>query len=444
MRKILLVAKRDYMASIRSKPFLFGLIVTPIMGGSGFIGMGLMKAKPDIQERRVAIVDRTGRAAPSVIGAASEKSARDMFDKKTGRQVAPRYTFETVAPDDIRGEAQRLALADRVRRHELFAFVEIGRDALHPPKSADPEKTPENARVNYYANAGGIDETRGWLSGPIGDGLRRARLAETGMDPARFRDLLAAPAIQTMSLPSRDERTGSIRKSQKKNERGEFFVPFTLVILLMLIVIASASPMLGGVAEDKMQRVFEMLLAAATPFELIAGKVAAAVALSLTSSILYVAGGLFVLQAMAMMGLAPIALLGWFVLYLVADVMILAGLATAIGSACASPNDAQHLALLVLAPVLIPMFVIAPVIEQPNGAIATVLSLVPPFTPLLMLMRQAMPGGVPAWQPWVGLIGVLAWTVAASWAAARIFRVGILMQGKTASAREMLRWAVRG
>ena len=63
---------------------------------------------------------------------------------------------------------------------------------------------------------------------------------------------------------------------------------------------------------------------------------------------------------------------------------------------------------------------------------------------MLMLVRQAIPGGVPAWQPWVGLAGVLLWTYATTWAAARIFRVAILMQGKTASYADLFRWAVRG
>jgi len=86
----------------------------------------------------------------------------------------------------------------------------------------------------------------------------------------------------------------------------------------------------------------------------------------------------------------------------------------------------------------------AVVLRQPNGMMATVLSLFPPFTPMLMLLRQAMPGSVPAWQPWVGLVGVLVCAAAITFAAARIFRIGILMQGKTPKAGELLRWAMRG
>jgi len=446
MNRMLLVAKRDYVASVRSKPFLFGLILAPILACSGFLVVGLMKVKPDLQPRRIAIVDRTGVAAAAIVEAAAEKNGKEMFDKKSGKQLTPRYDFETVAPDDADPNAQRLRLSDRVRRREIFAFLDVGRDALHPPKPRDDadEKVPESSRVNYYSNAGGIDETRMWISGPVSDGLRRVRLAQLGVDHSHFADALAATTVQSMSLIRRDEGTGKIEKARKKGETEAFMVPFVLVMLLMMIVLASAGPMLGGVAEDKMQRVYEMLLASATPFELIVGKVAAAVALSLTSSVFYVAGGLVVLSAMAEMGLAPLTVLPWFLVYLVADVMVLCGLAAALGAACSSPNDAQHLAILLFMPVMLPMFVIMPVIQQSNGALATALSFFPPFTPMVMLVRQAMPGGVPNWQPWVGLVGVLLWTYATTWAAARIFRVGILMQGKTASYADLCRWAVRG
>jgi ABC-2 type transport system permease protein len=52
-----------------------------------------------------------------------------------------------------------------------------------------------------------------------------------------------------------------------------------------------------------------------------------------------------------------------------------------------------------------------------------------------------MPVGVPVWQPWVGLAGILLWTVGGTWVAARIFRVGILMQGQPPKLSEIIRWA---
>jgi ABC-2 type transport system permease protein len=97
-----------------------------------------------------------------------------------------------------------------------------------------------------------------------------------------------------------------------------------------------------------------------------------------------------------------------------------------------------------MAPVMIPYFVFAVVMQQPNGAISTGLSLFPMFTPMLMLLRMALPGGVPVWQPWVSLAGVLACTFGMVWAAARIFRVAILMQGKPPRLADLVRWAVRG
>ena len=444
MRRILLMAKRDYLATIRSKPFLFGLIVAPILFGSGFIGIAVMKAKPDIAERRVAIVDQTGVSATWIIQAAADKNHDDLFDKVTHRQISPRYTFETVQPDDTGPLAQRLALSDRVRQHDLYAFIEIGRDALHPVKVKDSEKLPEASRIEYYSNSSGIDNSRNWIDGPVNEGLHRARMVQLGIDPSHFSDVLAESSLQSMGLVERDVKTGAIEKAQKRNEIATFTVPFVLMMMLAMIVLMSGGPMLGAVADDKQQRVFEMLLGSATPFELMMGKVLGAIALTMTSSIFYIAGATLVLQSLAMIGLAPFHLLPWFFVYLIADVMVMSSLAVGIGSACASPNDAQHLALFVMGPTLIPLFLLMPVMQAPNGGIATAMSLIPPFTPLIMMMRQAMPGGVPFWQPWVGLIGVFLWTYAVTWAGARIFRIGVLMQGKTATVPELARWAMKG
>jgi len=435
--------------SIRNKAFIIGLIMAPVLFGGGFLGIAIMNAKPDIADRHVAILDRTGKAAALVIEAAQEKNTKELFNKKTGKQQGPRYFFEGIAVDAHSPEAQRLQLSDRVRRGELYAFVEIGADALHPGdeiEGQDPASQQKAAarRVGLYSNGASLGEDRGWLADAVDTGLRRARLLQLGVDQKHFHDLLASVPFEPMSLVAMDEKTGKIAAAVRKNEGATFGVPLTVMMLLGMIVITGASPMLTSVAEDKSNRVFEMLLGSATPLELMMGKVLAAIGRSITSSIFYVACGTVVLYGLAIAGLVPLSLYPWFYIYLLADLMFLCAFAAALGASCSSPQDAQHLAVILLAPVMIPYFLFMPVMSQPNGPIAIALSLFPPFTPMLMLLRQAMPQGIPAWQPWVGLIGTLSCTVLLTWAAARIFRVAILMQGKTPKAADLLRWAVRG
>ena len=437
MRRILLIAKRDYLATIRTKAFLIGLVVAPLLFGGGFLGMALLKSQPDIKDRHVAVLDRTGKVAAAAIQAATEKSTQELFDKATGKQVKPRYAFE-VLPVERDLNLQRLALSDRVRRHELFAFLEIGPEALHPGKDS------ASSRIAYYSSAGGIDQTERWLADPFNEGIRKVRLAELGVDRGHFDDVLAKVDVEKLDLVSRDEKTGAIRSAQKASDVSDFGIPFGLMLLLGMIVMVGSAPMLSAVTEDKAQRIVEMLLGLATPFELMMGKVLAAVGVSLTSSAFYIAGGTLALGGMGMAGMVPFGLFPWFYVYLIADVTMLCAFAAALGAACSTPQDAQHLAVVLFAPVLIPYFMFMVVMERPNSFFSAAMSLFPPFTPMLMLLRQALPGGVPAWQPWVSLVGVLAFTLVTVWAAARIFRVAILMQGKPPKVADLVRWAVRG
>jgi ABC-2 type transport system permease protein len=119
-------------------------------------------------------------------------------------------------------------------------------------------------------------------------------------------------------------------------------------------------------------------------------------------------------------------------------------LGAGLGAATSAPRDAQSFAILLILPVMVPLFMIIPLVQSPNGTLAVVLSFIPLLTPMVMLLRQAMPGGVPAWQPWVGLAGVVLCTWFITWVAGRIFRVTILMQGKPPRLGDLVRWAVRG
>ncbi len=448
LRRILLIARRDYLATIRTKAFIIGLVVAPLLFGGGFLGIALMQSKPDLRDRHIALIDDTGVVAASIIQVAEERNAKDLFDKTNHRQMKPRYVFEQL-PRGADPKLQRLELSERVRHEKLFAFVEIGSTVLDGNAAAAAAEThgkdSSPAPVTTYTNAGGFDEASGWLAGSINDGIRRVRLARIGVSPGLLGGALADVKVDKFGLLSRDPRTGEIHEAGKKNEVAEFAVPFGIMLLLGMIVMVGSSPMLSAVTEDKAQRLVEMLLGLATPFELMMGKVLGALGTSLTSSAFYIIGGTLALEGMGLSGLVPFAVFPWFYAYLIADVIFLCSFAAALGAGCGSPQDAQQLAILLLAPVMIPYFLITFVMQQPNGAISTGLSLFPPFTPMIMLLRQAMPGGgVPAWQPWVGIAGVLAFTLVMVVAASRIFRVAILMQGKTPKMGDLVRWAVRG
>jgi ABC-2 type transport system permease protein len=434
LRRILLIAKRDFTAAVMTKAFLIGLVVLPLLMGSGFLGFALLRVTQSETAKRIAIIDQTGLAAAEIIRAAETKTAEDKADKTGPQQLVPaHYVFEEVRADDP------LALSDRVRRHELAGFLEIGKGAL----DASAVNGKSSGQVVFYTDTGNMNASQGWVVDVIFNGLRRARLARYGVDQSHFDDVFRAVPFESRSLVSRDEKTGKIRAG-RKSSAAESAVPIILMVLMVMMTMMGAASMLGVVAEDKVQRVFEMLLASVTPFELMAGKVLASVGVSLTSSAFYILGGLLVMQAMAVFGMARLELLPWFFVYIICQVTMLSAMGAALGSACSAPRDAQQLTPLVILPIMAPLILIAPLIQEPNGVFTTALSFFPPFTPAVMLMRQAMPGGVPWWQPWLGLVGVVVWAMALTWAAARVFRVGLLLQGKTPKVGELLRWAVRG
>jgi ABC-2 type transport system permease protein len=443
MRKILLMAKRDYVESVKSKAFILGLIVAPLLFGGGFLGIAIIKKRPDLKDRHVAILDRTGVAAALIVRAAAEKNEKELYEKGTRKQVVPRYAFEVVEPAAGDPRGQRLTLSDRVRSRELVAFLEIWPAALEAEPANEPESGKAPPRIAIYSNSTGVDNARSWLRDPINRGIRQVHLGKLGVPEERRGILLQAVPVDAMSLLARDPKSGAVQAA-KKSDGSEIAAPLGLVMLLTMIVMIGTAPMLSAVTEDKNHRIFEMLLGLATPFELMAARVLAALGRALTSSAFYIAGAILVLQGMSMLGVVPFGLLPWFFIYLIAHVTMLCSFAAALGAACSSPQDAQNLAVVLITPIMIPYFLLVPVMESPNGALATAISLIPPFTPPMMLLRQALPAGVAWWQPWLGLVLVVAWTIAGTWAAARIFRIAILMQGQAPKLREMMRWALRG
>jgi ABC-type Na+ efflux pump permease subunit len=137
-------------------------------------------------------------------------------------------------------------------------------------------------------------------------------------------------------------------------------------------------------------------------------------------------------------------LLAWFFVFQTLAALMFGSMFIAVGAACSDMRETQNLLWPVMLLVTMPMFVIVQVLREPNSAVVTGLSFVPFATPSLMIARQAVPPGLPLWQPLVGVAVMLLTTLACVWAAGRIFRVGILMTGKGASLPQMARWVFKG
>jgi len=438
MGRVFLLALREYKAQVKTKGFIIGLVIAPFLMGGGIIAMILMEGQVDTTDKNVAVVDRSGLVADAIVRASDEWNSTAVYDQETGKKIRPEYHFEIVEPNQDNPSDQRLELSNRVRSDELHAFVDIGPGVLYP------SDFPEDGYLYYFSENPLMDQIRGWLTNPVNLTLREVRLQQAGIEESQLKDLFNWSQLEGLELVRLDETTGEIEESQRGSELAVFITPFAVMMLMFFMIMMGATPQLFAVMEEKSQRIAEVILGSVKPFQFMMGKLIGGIGVSFTASLVYVLGSIFTVQYMGYGERIPYFILPWFFAYMILAIFMYGSVTAALGSACNDAADAQNLNLPAILPAIIPLFFLAPVIQQPNSAIATWMSLFPPFTPTLMLMRQSMPGGVPAWQPIVGLTGVVIFTIFAIWIGSRIFRVGLLMQGKPPSVGGILKWAFRG
>jgi ABC-2 type transport system permease protein len=435
---MLRLVKREYLASVKTKGFIIMLVLMPVIMSGSAIAMYLLRGQVDTKDKRVVVLDRSEIVTDMLLKAAEQRNNAAVYDKETGKKVQPAYILEVAEPDEGDFQKQRLQLSDRIRSGDLHAFLEIGQNVRRP------KGEQSTFRIKYYAKNAAMDNVRNWLNNTINPYLRKVRLSDAGVDESKANEIMAWLQVEAMGLVSVDEETGEIKEARRTSEEEAIFVPIIFFFLMFMMVMMGAMPLLQSTMEEKTQRIAEVLLGFLKPHEFMTGKVLGGLAISLTVASVYVIGGVFFLGKLGLNEYIPFHMIPWFFTFLVLEIVMVGSLLAALGSACNDPKDAQNLTFPAMFPVFFPMFVFMPILMEPTSAFATWLSLVPPFTPMLMLIRKAAPAGIPAWQPWVGLVGVLLFTAFAVWAGGRIFRVGILMQGGPTKLAKILKWSIRG
>lgn len=460
MIKVFHIAVREFLATVLTKGFLFGILFPPLMIAIMSILMPMLmnKAAPKVKGH-VAIIDATGEVAPRLERAFTEDAIRqrrekrnaEMFDQSgVPKQVqkaaaanaaqtaepAPDLTLKTL-PADTDVEAAKAAI-----RQDAAAGADgkVATDVADPrlalvviPRAA---VTPETGKPY-----GGFDlfvtpkldiEVRGDVEAQVRDAIVDARITAAKMDIQAVRAITNRPEASTKAITSTGEKKGS--------EVAQLLIPGAFMLLLWISVFTCGQYLLSSTIEEKSNRVMEVLLSAVSPIQLMAGKILGQMCVGIVMLVLYGGAGIFGLVAAAMLDFIDLSNLIYLGIYFVIAFSLIACLMAAVGSAVNDIREAQSLLGPIMIVLIIPMMLWMPILRNPNSMFAQVASFVPPISPFVMVLRVAGSEKIPTWQiPASIVVGFISVGVFL-WAASKVFRIGVLMYGKPPNIPTLIKW----
>jgi ABC-2 type transport system permease protein len=454
MRKVLIIAAREYKAAVKTKAFVIGVILLPVFTCGGVAGAALFKDQIDTRPKHFAVIDRTpgGQFFPLLETVAQEHNEKQAVGPPS---AAPMILEAASIADAAKLSELRLSLSERVRQGQLAGFLEIGPDVLKPPPNppaGDQQSEPAPARaqaleahaVRYQTNRPSYQDFAKWAEKLINEDVHRRRAAAKGVSGEQLSAIVQPVQLLTKGLTKRDPVTGAIQDAPDQNPIMAILLPGGLLILMFMMVLIGAAPLMQGVMEEKMQRIAEVLLGSVQPFALMMGKIVGMTLVSLTMAAIYLAGVYSAVHHYGYGEYLSADIIAWFLIFQILAVFMFGSVYAAVGAACTDLKEAQTMLMPVTIISMIPLFIWVNVVREPTSTFSTAASLFPLATPMLMIARLSVPPGIAWWQPVLGVVLVLLTTVLFVYAAGRIFRVGILMQGKGARLGELWRWVLRG
>ncbi len=463
MNRIFQVALREFLATVATKGFILGLLVTPALILLLIIVMPrYINAPPARVEGEVALIDPTGKLADGL---------RDYLrpEKIAERREERRRQIEAAEPEALKSLAASTPQAGMATKKALEAA--LGEIPKFDVVVLDPATDLERAKAPLRETGKGAEKGGGRLALAVihpdaiarqagkeafggYDLYVRGKLDDRIEDEIRsgLRDTIVEARIRASGLDrllvealNRVERTPSITVTaegeRKTNEVLNMMLPAGFMLLLLMSIMTSGSALLTTTVEEKSNRVVEILLSAVSPMQLLVGKILGQMGVGFLVLALYAGLGIAALVSFAAMGLVDPMLLVFLMIFFVLAYFTLASLFAAIGSAVNEMREAQSLMTPVMLIVIVPWVLWLPISRNPDSALAVVLSFLPPLSNFVMLLRMSSTSPPPAWQAVLSVLVSLGGAVAAVWFAAKVFRIGLLMYGKPPSLRTLVRWA---
>lgn len=405
------VIRREYNEHVRKKSFLIGTILVPVFMLAFLVVPILLTFLGPNDQLKVAVIDRTGEVGERFAAALDDTTA----------DGEPKYLVQLAGAKDERDLIASLDAGD------LDILLVIPEDVFEKGKVRYVTKDVRNFQVfeNFENRLTRIVIER--------------RLAREGLDYGRVASLTTRVTLDVNQITS----TGEVKEKSMLTEWGLVFV---FVMILYMALLTWGITISRSIIEEKGSRVIEVLLSSVEPRDLLLGKVVGIGLAGLTQMAIWalvglaitVYGGAAAVEIFAKVKV-PYSVFVYFVVYFVLGFLLYAAMFTVIGSICSTEQDAQQLQGLVTMPLIIPILVLMFIVQSPNSTLAVVMSLIPLFTPMVMLGRIIVLQP-PAWQLGLSIVVMIASIYLSVAFSARVFRVGILMYGKRPSLPEVIKW----
>jgi ABC-2 type transport system permease protein len=443
LRRVGLVAARDYKTSITSRGFLVGLLVMPVMMVMFFVLIPrILNSRTPQIAGEVALIDASGKMTaelqqalvPAQIATRRALAATNPPPKPgtvAPAAAGPPIPVLTVAPlpSDADLQATKAWLIQpRDAQPQHLAIVVMQADAV-----ARHTGVPAFGSYELYISSHLDDATEATLRDSVRAALVSARLRTDGLDATAIAKVQQVFQPESVVVAADGEHPGS---------RGiARFLPFASGILIFIGVITGGQILMTSTVEEKSNRVIEVLLAAVSPLELMYGKLLGQLGLGLTMTAVYLFMGVYLLLQFSMAGLLDPMLIVYVLVFYIFTFLVFGSLMLTIGSAVNQMADAQSL----LGPMMILLvggYALTPMIgAAPNSSFSVTMSFLPFINTFAMMARVASSAPPPAWQVWATMLVSCATAGAVVWFAAKVFKIALLMHGKPPSLGTLVKWA---
>jgi ABC-2 type transport system permease protein len=455
MRRVWLVAQREFLSAVMNKGFVIGLLVMPAMVAVLIMVMPRLMSNQGAQIRgEVAVIDPTGQLFEGLRAGLTQEAITRRRTEGARRALenapGPVRTVAGESPDAAIERAmgaapsltvvQRTATAD-IQNEKRWLTETVAEDSprhlalvvIHPDAITQDAAKPEYGGYDIYIPENTDERVETTIFDAMREALVTARVRAHNLDRAQVEAVMRVRRATSVTVTAGTERQTNVGFNR--------FLPFIFAGLLVFGIMIGGQTLLTQVIEEKSSRVVEVLLSAVSPLELMAGKILGQMAVSMLVLAFYVGMGLLLLMSFAMLGLIDPLLIVYLVVFFLVGYLVFASVFAAVGAAVNEMREAQSLMTPVMLALMAPWFLATPIGSNPDSPFSVAMSLIPPVNTFAMMIRISSTTPPPFWQIGLSVVIGVASAVAAMWFAAKIFKVGLLMHGKPPSLGTLIRWA---